>query len=87
MAESVIKLPKEIVETLNDIKSKYYLLVAKLGDVEIQLNNFNELKSNLLNEYKELQSNEKNIIEEIGKKFGYGKINIDTGELIIAQKS
>jgi hypothetical protein len=37
----------------------------------------------LLEQYKKLKSDEKVMIEEVGKLYGYGKLNLEKGELTI----
>lgn len=83
----VIKLQPEQIKKLMDIREKYYTLMAKLGDIDIQIYNLNKIKDELFNEYTDVQQEEKKIIDEIGKQYGYGKINLNTGELNIENNS
>jgi len=83
----VIKLPEEQLKQLNDIREKYYQVMTKLGDADIQIYNLNKIKDELLNEYNIIQTEEKGVIDAIGKKHGFGKINLKTGELIIENNS
>lgn len=83
----VIKLSEEQLKQLNDIRDKYYQVMTKLGDVDIQIYNLNKIKDELFKEYNIIQNEEKDVIDTIGKKYGYGKINLKTGELIIEKNS
>jgi len=83
----VIKLPEEQVKQLNSIRDKYYQVMTKLGDADIQIYNLNKIKDELLKEYNTIQEEEKGVIDGIGKKYGFGKINLKTGELIIENNS
>lgn len=83
----VIKLSEEQLKQLNDIREKYYEVMTKLGDVDIQTYNLNKIKDELLKEYNTIQEEERIVIDTIGKKYGFGKINLKTGELIIENNS
>lgn len=83
----VIKLPEERLKKLTDIRDKYYQVMTKLGDVDIQVHNLNKIKDELLKEYNIIQEEEKVVIDEIGKTYGFGKINLKTGELNIENNS
>ena len=48
--------------------------------VEEDFNALNELEENLRGEYKDIQGNEKSLIDELTKKYGTGTLNPTTGE-------
>lgn len=83
----VTKIPDDKIAQLTSLRDKYFELMTKIGDVDIQIYNLNTIKDELFNEYKKVQQEEKIVIDEIGKKYGFGKINLKTGEIIIEKNS
>ena len=83
----VIKLPEDKLKQITEVRDKYYKIMTQLGDADIQIHNLTKIKEELLAEYTTVQGEEKVIIDEIGKTYGFGKINLKTGELIIENNS
>lgn len=81
--EKVIKLPEQILINIKNLQQQYIHAIHQIGEIEIGIKNLQEAKENLLNQYKKLKNDEKTIIEEVGKEHGYGKLDLDKGELII----
>jgi len=80
---NVIKLPENVLNELKNLGNNYIDIMSKIGDIEIQINNLNNIKTNLLKEYDETRKKEDALINDIGTKYGYGKINLKTGEINI----
>ena len=83
----ITKIPDEKIKQLTGLRDKYFELMTKIGDADIQIYNLNTIKDELFNEYKKIQQEEKVVIDDIGKKYGFGKINLKTGEIIIEKNS
>jgi len=83
MEEKVIKLEKEYIDRITELQTKFVDNINKIGQITVELSNLNAIKDSLLNEYLELKKIEKSLVDEIGNKYGYGKLDIAKGELTI----
>jgi tRNA uridine 5-carbamoylmethylation protein Kti12 len=81
--EKVIKISQETLQNIKNLQQQYIHTVHQIGDIEIGIKNLQEAKETALNQYKKLKNDEKNIIDEIGKNYGYGKLDLERGELTI----
>ena len=68
---------------IKSIQQKYMEIIGKLGDIELQKYNLDTLKVQILQEQDSLKQDEKKLMEEIGKTYGFGRLNITSGELDI----
>lgn len=84
---NVVKLPDNILKELKELGNIYLDIMSKVGDAEIQINNLNKIKNDLLLQYNENRKKEDELINSIGTKYGYGKINLKTGEINIENTS
>lgn len=73
-----IVIQPELVQTFNNISSKYAELFSKLGQITISKNNIILEQDRLMQQYKENQSKQKQLIQQIRIKYGNGKINTQT---------
>ena len=83
MAEQVIKIPSDTLESIKTLQQQYIHVVHQVGDIEIGIKNLQEAKETAIQNYKKLKSDEKVIIDEIGNKYGYGRLDLEKGELTI----
>lgn len=73
-----IVIQPELVETFNNISTKYAQIFSRLGQIAISKNNINLEQDRLMNEYNATQSKQKQLIQQIRIKYGSGKINTQT---------
>ena len=85
MAEEV-KFTEEEVKTIKEVRETYFAIqntYGQLGVSRIRLDQESEAldnaEENLKSTYVENQQKEKNIIDEITKKYGQGSLNPETG--------
>ena len=79
------KFSKEEMKKINDIQEVYSNIQGNMGQLAIsrlkleqQLNQLMEIESNYRKEFNDTQNLEKEILEEINKKYGEGVLNTDT---------
>ena len=77
----------EELEKLKELRNKYDGVSYTLGQLRIeqhlldtQVNRLKEAEAQLIKDYNTLNAEEKNLADEITKKYGQGQINIETGE-------
>lgn len=85
--EKVIKIPQEILDKIADLQREFVKVINQIGDIEIGIFNLNKAKVDLMEKYSTMRTAEKDIIENIGTQFGYGKLNLEKGELIVEEKT
>lgn len=92
MAEKVIKLDIEDVEKIKTLQLQFIEVTNKIGEISIQEENLKNMKNDLLEQkeslikdYYSIKNSEKELINEVGKKYGFGRLNISTGELTITE--
>jgi len=81
--EKVIKIPHEIMENIKNLQQQYVHVVHQVGDIEIGIKNLIDAKEGLIQQYKKLKSDEKAIIDEIGQNYGFGRLDLEKGELFV----
>jgi len=79
----VINLPKETLETIKNLQIEFIKVMNQIGEVRIEMNNLSELEKKLFIDYKELKNREKQLIDDTGKKFGFGKVDLEKGTLTV----
>jgi len=83
MAEKVIKIPQDTMESIKTLQQHYVQVVHQIGDIEVGIKNLQDAKEDAIQSYKKLKADEKIIIDEIGSKYGYGRLDLERGELTI----
>ena len=76
------KLTQEEIQQVTELRNEYGQLVTELGTVEIQITNLSKLKEEIFLKFKEYQTKEQKIENELEEKYGSGQISIETGEVI-----
>jgi DNA repair exonuclease SbcCD ATPase subunit len=83
---TVIKFTEEEIGKVQSFKEQFSEVVARLGEVEIELTLINNqieqienYKTQLKNKYMELRDNEIKLAEELKEKYGEGEFDISTG--------
>ena len=82
---TVIKFTEEEIGKVQSFKEQFSEVVARLGEVEIELTLINNkieqienYKTQLKNKYMELRDNEIKLAEELKEKYGEGEFDIST---------
>jgi predicted nuclease with TOPRIM domain len=82
----VIKFTEEEIGKVQSFKNQFSEIVARLGEVEIELilidtqsEQIQNYKTQLKNKYIELRDSEMELAEELKKKYGEGEFNISSG--------
>tara|TARA_B100000963_G_scaffold319018_1_gene300546 strand:- start:2359 stop:2613 length:255 start_codon:yes stop_codon:yes gene_type:complete len=75
------KLTKEEIQKLQDLKDNYDMCINELGLVEAQMLNLEKTKKEIQSKFSEYQEKEINLAQELEKKYGAGKLSIETGEI------
>ena len=73
-------LSQEEIDNIKKVRENYQILIENVGEVEIAVMNLNTKKKNYAKELEKIQQKEKEIAEELEKKYGKGNISLDTGE-------
>tara|TARA_B100000287_G_C20576152_1_gene758547 strand:- start:466 stop:768 length:303 start_codon:yes stop_codon:yes gene_type:complete len=86
MSEAV-KFTEEETKNISEIRRSYQDVQIKFGEfalykikVEEDFNALNELEETLRKEYKDIQTKEKSLVDELTKKYGTGTLNPQTGD-------
>ena len=74
-------LEKEEIKELQDLKSNYDSLIYTLGTVEAEIFSLENIKQELKQKLTEIINKEKNLAQELEKKYGAGKLSLSTGEI------
>lgn len=80
MAESKV-LSKDELSQLVQFQEKERQLIFDFGRVEIQIQNLEIQKDDLIEAKKQLETESGNFSKELTKKYGEGTINLETGEI------
>jgi|TARA_Y100000114_G_C11633164_1_gene265433 hypothetical protein len=75
------KLTKEEIQKLQDLKDNYDMLINELGLVEAQMLNLEKNKKEIQSKFIEYQEKEQKLALELEKKYGAGRLSIETGEI------
>ena len=76
-------LTKEELQSLKDFQTKQNNLIFSLGQIEYQIALLEINKQNLKEEIKDIEKSNKELGQQLTQKYGSGKINSDTGEIVI----
>lgn len=74
-------LEKEEIKELQDLKSNYDSLIYTLGTVEAEIFSLENTKQELKQKLTEIVNKEKGLAQKLEKKYGAGKLSLDTGEI------
>ena len=78
---SVTTLTPEELKTLQEYQFENNEIVAGLGTIELTIDNLNTQKTELLEKFKKLQTQQNQSAKELQAKYGDGNINLETGEI------
>jgi predicted nuclease with TOPRIM domain len=88
MAERT-KFTEEELKSITDIRDGNSRIISDLGQVELQvfmvteeLEKLEEMKSKLQLQFKNLQVQESELINQLNEKYGIGTVDINTGEFV-----
>jgi len=79
--EKKLLAPEEIQE-IKDLRSERFKLVEQFGEIEINIQDLEFLKQELIKQLKFLKEKEINIGKKMQDKYGDGTIDINSGEFI-----
>lgn len=90
MSEQVgTEFTAEDIEAVKTLQSNYATNTAQIGQVEVELHLLNkrleqiqELRKNLFQTYEDLQTKEKELVEQLNQKYGDGVLDLDSGRFI-----
>ena len=71
-------LSQEEIDNIKEVRENYQILIENVGEVEIAIMNLNIKKKNYAKELEKIQQKEKEIAEELEKKYGKGNISLET---------
>jgi len=74
------KITPELIEQLKNHNTTSQEFIVKFGQVEIQQQELNSFKQELIKKLEEHKLNEKQLSETLQAKYGNGNINLETGE-------
>lgn len=80
MAKSKV-LSKDELSKLVQFQEKERQLIFDFGRVEIQIQNLETQKDDLIEAKRQLETESGNFSKELTKKYGEGTINLETGEI------
>jgi peptidoglycan hydrolase CwlO-like protein len=78
---SVTNLTSEELKKLQEYQTENNEIVAGLGTIELTIDNLNSQKTELLEKFKKLQTQQTKTAKELQAKYGDGNINLETGEI------
>lgn len=74
-------LTQDELSSIKKLNEDNQELVIKFGQVEFQLQNLEQQKSDLIDELKSTKSNEMKIFQKLEAKYGKININLESGEI------
>lgn len=84
-----VLISSEEIQIVKDLQSKYATATAQIGQVEVELHllkkrltQVEEMRSNLLTTYENLQNEEKTLVETMNEKYGDGVLDLESGKFI-----
>ena len=80
--EEKIVLTQDELQIVKDIQNDGQFMTQEFGVIEIQLQNLELQKDDLVESLKNLKVREVNFLTEIESKYGKGSINVETGEFV-----
>lgn len=81
MSEKKILLPEEL-KSIQGFRKGFQQLTFDLGTVELQMAAILERKDSLLESVKDLKREEDSYLSVLEEKYGGGKIDLETGEIL-----
>ena len=85
----VQKFTEEELKSITEIRDTNAQITSELGQIELQLflldeqlKEFNDYKSNLQIQFKNLQTTESELVQSLNEKYGKGTVDINTGEFV-----
>jgi hypothetical protein len=79
---SVTKLTPEELKNLQEYQIENNEIIAGLGTIELTIDDLQSQKTQLLESFKKLQTQQNQSAKELQAKYGDGNINLETGEII-----
>lgn len=80
--EEKIVLTQEELQIVKDIQNDGQFITQQFGILEIQIQDLEIQKDDLVESLKALKEREKNFLTEVESKYGKGSINVETGEFV-----
>lgn len=80
--EEKIVLTEEELQTVKDIQNDGQFITQQFGILEVQIQDLEIQKDDLVDSLKDLKVRERNLLTEIENKYGKGSINVETGEFV-----
>ena len=74
-----IKVTEEEINKVKSLQDKYTEIVARLGQLQLDKSRINQLETELLENFKQLQKDEEYIVTEMNTKYGQGQLDVDSG--------
>ena len=81
MEEKIVLTEKEL-QTVKDIQNDGQFITQQFGILEVQIQDLEIQKDDLVDSLKDLKVRERNLLTEIENKYGKGSINVETGEFV-----
>tara|TARA_A100001201_G_scaffold141007_1_gene135386 strand:- start:3978 stop:4223 length:246 start_codon:yes stop_codon:yes gene_type:complete len=79
------KISEQELKGLRDSVELQTKLMARLGDVEFQLNSLKQTKDSILETTNNIIRERNENLEKLKEKYGDGTLNIDTGEFNVTK--
>jgi hypothetical protein len=77
-------LEQEEIQSIKDLQTKREQLMADFGFIEMRIQELELQKENLINALVEVRNSEATLSNELQAKYGNGTIDLDKGEITIA---
>lgn len=77
-------LEQEEIQSIKDLQTKREQLMADFGFIEMRIQELELQKENLINLLVEVRNSEATLSNELQAKYGTGTINLDKGEITVA---
>jgi hypothetical protein len=77
-------LEQEEIQSIKDLQTKREQLMADFGFIEMRIQELELQKENLINLLVEVRNSEATLSNELQTKYGNGTIDLDKGEITIA---
>lgn len=74
-----IKVTEEDITKVKSLQDKYTEIVARLGQLQLDKSRINQLETELLENFKQLQKDEESIVTEMNTKYGPGQLDVESG--------
>ena len=75
-------LTQEEIQKLTDLRQQFNELVNVIGNIEVQIMDFQLRKEKLKSNFQQLQEQETLVAKELEEKYGQGTISLETGEFL-----